>query len=112
MDITKKENRYYSYSNAILALEPTAKFSFADPDDLSTLEWLDDSVTKPTDAAIKAQYDADMAIKASKQYILDRIGTYPSIQEQLDMQYWDSVNETTTWADAIAAVKEVNPKPE
>ncbi len=36
---------------------------------------------------------------------------YPSIQEQLDMQYWDGVNGTTTWQDAIEAVKTGNPKP-
>jgi hypothetical protein len=30
----------------------------------------------------------------------------------LDMQYWDSVNDTTTWADHIAQVKADNPKPE
>jgi len=108
MDITKKENRYYSYSNAILALEPTAKFSFADPDDLSTLEWLDDSVTKPTDAAIKAQYDADRAIKASKQYILDRIGTYPSIPDQLDKIYHEGID---AWKADIKAVKDEYPKP-
>ncbi len=35
---------------------------------------------------------------------------YPSMQEQLDMQYWDGVNDTTTWADAIAKVKADNPK--
>jgi len=45
----------------------------------------------------------------SKQYIEDRV--YPSIQEQLDMQYWDAVNGTTTWKDAIAQVKADNPKP-
>ena len=37
---------------------------------------------------------------------------YPSIEEQLDMQYWDAVNGTTTWKDAIAKVKTDNPKPE
>ena len=37
---------------------------------------------------------------------------YPSIQDQLDMQYWDAVNGTTTWKDAIAQVKADNPKPE
>ena len=47
---------------------------------------------------------------ASKQYQEDR--QYPSIQEQLDMQYWDAVNGTTTWKDAIAQVKADNPKPE
>ena len=44
-----------------------------------------------------------------EQYKIDRV--YPSIQDQLDMQYWDSVNGTTTWKDAIEAVKTENPKP-
>jgi hypothetical protein len=39
-----------------------------------------------------------------------RIAAYPSWQDQLDMQYWDSVNNTTTWVDAIAKVKTDNPK--
>ena len=34
-----------------------------------------------------------------------------SIQDQLDMQYWDNVNGTTTWKDHIAQVKSDNPKP-
>tara|TARA_R110000782_G_scaffold81161_1_gene160467 strand:+ start:495 stop:812 length:318 start_codon:yes stop_codon:yes gene_type:complete len=38
--------------------------------------------------------------------------SYASVQDQLDMQYWDSVNSTTTWADHIAKVKSDNPKPE
>jgi hypothetical protein len=28
----------------------------------------------------------------------------------INMQYWDSVNNTSTWADAIAKVKADNPK--
>ena len=36
---------------------------------------------------------------------------YPSMQEQLDMQYWDGVNGTTTWQDAITTIKTENPKP-
>jgi hypothetical protein len=36
---------------------------------------------------------------------------YGNIEEQLDMQYWDSVNDTTTWKDHIAQVKSDNPKP-
>jgi len=38
-----------------------------------------------------------------------RQNAYPSIADQLDMQYWDSVNGTTTWADAIQAVKDAHP---
>ena len=50
------------------------------------------------------------ALIAANVYKDDRASAYPSIQEQLDMQYWDSVNGTTTWADAIAKVKADYPK--
>ena len=45
-------------------------------------------------------------------YIQARQEAYGSIADQLDMQYWDSVNDTTTWKDHIAKVKSDNPKPE
>jgi hypothetical protein len=35
---------------------------------------------------------------------------YKPIGEQLDMQYWDKVNGTTTWEDHIAEVKAEYPK--
>ena len=44
-------------------------------------------------------------------YKTARQEAYGSIQDQLDMQYWDSVNGTTNWADHIAQVKADNPKP-
>ena len=40
-----------------------------------------------------------------------RADSYPSIGDQLDMQYHDAVNGTTTWKDAVAKVKADNPKP-
>ena len=46
----------------------------------------------------------------SIQYQKDRAKEYPTIQEQLDMQYWDNVNGTTNWEDTIAKVKADNPK--
>ena len=36
---------------------------------------------------------------------------YLPLDQQLDMQYWDSVNGTTTWKDHVAAVKAKYPKP-
>ena len=45
-------------------------------------------------------------------YIQARSKAYGSVQDQLDMQYWDGVNGTTLWADHIAQVKADNPKPE
>ena len=44
-------------------------------------------------------------------YKSSRSGAYGSIGDQLDMQYWDSENGTTTWKDHIAKVKSDNPKP-
>ena len=52
---------------------------------------------------LQADYDAN-------QYQRDRATAYPTIQDQLDMQYWDNINGTTTWEDAIDKVKADNPK--
>ena len=44
-------------------------------------------------------------------YIQARLEAYGSIGDQLDMQYKDLVDGTTTWKDHIATVKSDNPKP-
>lgn len=44
-------------------------------------------------------------------YIETRQEAYGSIGDQLDMQYKDLVDGTTTWKDHIAKVKSDNPKP-
>ena len=54
-------------------------------------------------ARLITEYDAN-------QYQRDRAVSFPTWQEQMDMQYWDQVNGTTTWKDAIAKVKSDNPK--
>ena len=43
-------------------------------------------------------------------YARKRAKEYPPMADQLDMQYHDAVNGTTTWKDAIAKVKSDNPK--
>ena len=58
--------------------------------------------------AARATLDAEYA---ALEYSRKRVEQYASIQDQLDMQYWDSVNGTTTWKDHIAKVKSDNPKP-
>ena len=44
-------------------------------------------------------------------YVQARQEAYGSIGDQLDMQYKDLVDGTTTWKDHIAKVKSDNPKP-
>lgn len=68
--------------------------------DTKPYSWSEVSAEK---ALLQTEYD-------NNQYQRDRASAYPSIQDQLDMQYWDSINGTTTWADAIAAVKAAHPK--
>ena len=50
--------------------------------------------------------------RSTKEYARNRELAFPSIGEQLDMQYHDQLDGTTTWKDAIAKVKADNPKPE
>jgi hypothetical protein len=64
---------------------------------------IDDVLVQSEVSRLQAEYDA-------KQYQRDRAKEYPSIQEQMDMQYWDAINGTTTWQDAINAVKAKYPK--
>ena len=67
---------------------------------------------QPSDEAIQTKLSELQAEYDSKQYQRDRAEQYPSIQDQLDMQYHDLVDGTTTWKDAVAKVKSDNPKPE
>ena len=74
--------------------------------------WRSDPSKQPTEEAIQAKLTELQADYDAKQYQRDRASQYPSIQEQLDMQYWDAVNGTNKWQEAVAKVKTDNPKPE
>ena len=71
-----------------------------------------DKQTPPTEEAIQAKLKELQSDYDAIQYQRDREVAYPSIQEQLDMQYWDAVNGTKKWQEAVAKVKTDNPKPE
>ena len=45
-----------------------------------------------------------------EQYKYQRQQEYPSIQDQLDMQYWDKINGTNKWETLISQVKTKYPK--
>jgi hypothetical protein len=92
---------------AILKINPNAEVSVSN-NDINTIVW-ENGTTPISKADIEAKMVELQADYDAKQYQRDRV--YPSIQDQLDMQYWDSVNGTTTWKDAVAKVKLDNPKP-
>jgi basic membrane lipoprotein Med (substrate-binding protein (PBP1-ABC) superfamily) len=93
---------------AILSINPNAVVSVSN-NNIDTIQW--HNGTQPIVkelilakvAELQAEYEA-------KQYQRDRAKSYPTIQEQLDMQYWDKINGTNNWQDAINAVKAQYPK--
>jgi len=58
----------------------------------------------------KEQENTDSAAAMFASYQGKRILAYASLGDQLDQQYHDAVDGTTTWKDAVAAVKAAHPK--
>jgi hypothetical protein len=97
-------------ANALKALEPNSIYAVHNSD-IDNIEWLSDDITQPSKEDIEAKIAEQKTAYDNNEYQRDRAVAYASIQDQLDMQYWDSVNGTTTWKDHIAQVKADNPKP-
>ena len=72
-------------------------------------EWKSAS-PQPSEAEIEAAHNEWQAEYDAQAYARNRAEAYASTGDQLDMQYWDSVNDTTTWKDHIASVKGQFPK--
>jgi len=100
--------------SAIQAINPDAQVT-VNAEDYNQITWYNNTPViskediQAKQAELKVAYDA-------KQYQRDRnkldgTGVYPSISDQLDMQYHDKVDGTTTWEDAVQAVKDAHPKP-
>jgi len=101
--------RELDIGDAIVSLRPNAKIKVSGIGDDAVVTWIEDISNKPTDEEIQTELTRLQAEYDANQYQRDRV--YPSIQDQLDMQYRDKVNGTTTWQDAIAKVKADTPKP-
>jgi hypothetical protein len=96
-------------NKAISNLRPASSFSLLG-DGYETLIWQDSNTEPPTESEVQAEVARLQAEYDAQQYQRDRVKEYPSIQEQLDMQYWDAVNGTTVWQDTINAIKAKYPK--
>ena len=93
---------------AILTINPNAEVSVSG-NNINNIQWHNGTTPIPK-ADIEAKMVELQAEYDANQYQRDRATAYPTIQDQLDMQYWDNINGTTTWEDAIAKVKADNPK--
>ena len=93
-------------TEAIRSLAPGAKFTNVH----DVITWYSDGITQPSDSDIDAEIVRLQAEYGAQEYARNRAEAYASTGDQLDMQYWDSVNDTTTWKDHIASVKAQFPK--
>mgnify|MGYP003677218520 CR=1 FL=1 len=93
-------------TSAIQAINPNAEFS-VNAEDYEQITWLNGTAVISKSDIVAKQAELQTSYDA-KQYQRDRV--YPSIGDQLDMQYKDLLNGTTTWKDAVAKVKSDNPK--
>jgi hypothetical protein len=92
-------------SDAIKDINPNAEFEVLE-NNPNTIKWING--TTPISVS---DLEARVALMDKRDaHKLPRQRAYPSINEQLDMQYHDEINGTTTWKDAIAKVKTDNPK--
>ena len=91
---------------ALQSLTPNAQWVLRGDD----LEWMDSSQTEPTAAAIAAEVIRLQAAYDAAAYARSRKVEYDKLNQD-EMRFDDLVNTTTTWQDAIAAIKVAIPKP-
>jgi hypothetical protein len=70
----------------------------------------DAHATKVAEAQALEKEATDATNAHMQTHTYKRAEAYATLEEQLDQQYWDAVNGTTTWKDGIAAVKAAHPK--
>ena len=78
-------------------------------EDVKIVQW-NLSIDEPTTEQLASYETAGNTEEILQTVLNNRASQYPELKEQLDMQYKDLLNGTTTWKDAVAKVKSDNPK--
>ena len=92
--------------DAIHSLKPAAIWVLRD----DVLEWLDSEQTEPTALELSNEVTRLQAVYDSQLYARTRKAKYDLLNQD-EMRYDDVKNSTTTWIDAIDAIKAAHPKP-
>ena len=93
-------------TDALQSLKPKAEWVLRG----DVLEWLDAVQTEPTQSEIDAEVTRLQAVYDSQLYARTRKAKYDLLNQD-EMRYDDVKNSTTTWVDAIDAIKAAHPKP-
>ena len=91
--------------DALKSLKPKAEWTLRG----SELEWHDLVQTEPTQSEIDAEVIRLQTEYDSQEYARNRKAEYEQLN-QFEMQFDDQLNGTTTWVDAINAIKQEFPK--
>ena len=92
-------------SDALRSLKSNSSFSVIG----NRIKWNDPVNKQPTVAEIDAEIIRLQAEYDAQEYARNRKAEYDALN-QLEMQYDDEEDGTTTWKDAIAAIKTKYPK--
>ena len=95
-----------STTDALQSLKPGAEWVLRG----DVLEWLDGSQTKPTALQLSNEVTRLQAAYDALEYSRLRKAKYDLLNQD-EMRFDDQVNSTTTWVDAINAIKAAHPKP-
>ena len=96
-------------SRAIRKINPNASFGIQDGV-IEGIIW-STGTTPISKTDIEAKYSEVQAEWNAAKYKKVRGASYPDIEEQLDLLYWDKKNGTNKWVEAVDKVKSDNPKP-
>ena len=96
-------------SDAIMSLDSNCQFSI-DNDVVSFLPLIGNTYSNPTLAEIDAEVTRLQAVYDSQLYARTRKAKYDLLNQD-EMRFDDQANSTTTWVDAINAIKTAHPKP-
>jgi hypothetical protein len=92
-------------TDALVSLKPKAEWTLRG----SELEWHDLVQTEPTQAEIDAEVTRLQGVYDAQAYARSRKAKYDLLNQD-EMRYDDTKNSTTTWVDAIDAIKVEFPK--
>ena len=81
-------------------------------DKITIIEWRSSDPQPSQEEVDRAVEEYKVHWEKTEGYRERRKAKFAAVEDQLDMQYWDAVNGTTTWKAHVAKVKADNPKPE
>ena len=92
--------------DALQSLKPGAEWVLRG----DVLEWLDGSQTEPTALELSNEVTRLQGVYDGQAYARTRKAKYDLLNQD-EMRFDDQANSTTTWVDAINAIKAAHPKP-